>query len=519
MDAAAANCRGVSWADYDRDGWPDLYVAVYGSNLLFHNNGDGTFTEVATSMGVGVPTNSEACSWADYDLDGDLDLFVLGNLNNNGLFRNDGATFAEVSSSAIGAAQGQGSVAIWADVDNDGDPDLFTSGATTALFRNNGGGGFAEVAGVAGVAKSGLFYGAGWADFDNDGDPDLLLSNGASSGADLMFLNGDYGEPVHNWLKLDLVGQPSNRDGIGAVVTLHNGGRVQTQEEGGGLGLSQGSGTLHFGLGEAEAVDSLIVRWPSGTVDRMYGLGANIRTAVVEGTTVPVLWAGDTNNDGDVDSEDVLPLVVYWHSQVPPRATAEPFAWEAQALGVWHAGGADYADADGNGRVEAADLLPIGVNWGKTHALSPAAIGPFHPTVEDHAPYLDRYAALLRSVEDASPSSGFDIVKAYLEDLIARAGGDGVEREDVVLACAPSPSRSGIPVRFSTAGAARVTLSVYDVGGRLVRILAEEDLPPGVHEVFWDGRNEAGQLVAPGVYLCRMARGEGVRMRKMVVVR
>jgi len=519
VDAGAANCHGVCWADYDADGWPDLYVAVYGSNLLFHNNGDGTFTETAASAGVDVPTDSEACSWADYDIDGDLDLFVLGNLSDNGLYRNDGGTFVNVSDSAIAAGQGQGSVAIWADVDNDGDPDLFTSGATTALFRNNGGGGFAEVAAAAGVARSGLFYGAGWADYDNDGDPDLFLSSGASSGADLLFLNGDYGEPVHNWLAVDLSGRASNGDGVGARVTLYAGGRVQIQEECGGLGLSQSGGTLHFGLEEAETADSLIVRWPSGTVDRTYGLSANTRTAIAEGSTIPVLWAGDTDNDGDVDPEDILPLVVHWHTEVTPRAAADPFAWEAQTLGTWHAVGADYADADGNGRVEAADLLPVGVNWSKTHALSPAAMYSFHPAIEDHGPYLDRYAALLRSVEHAPAGSGLGVLRAYLQDLVARAAGNGGEWKDLVVACAPSPSRAGTHVRFSTARAARVTLDVYDVTGRLVRVLVKEDLASGVHDVFWDGRNGVGQPVAPGVYLCRLERGEVVRVRKMVVVR
>ncbi|MCK4546138.1 MAG: VCBS repeat-containing protein [Candidatus Eisenbacteria sp.] len=520
VDAAGMDCHGCCWADYDMDGWPDLYIAVYGPNLLFHNEGNGTFTELATALGLDNPVNSEACSWADFDLDGDLDLFVLNNLSPNALYRNDGGGFVEVADGTLLAGQGQGTVAIWEDVDNDGDPDLFaslvTTEATTALYRNNSQGRFAEIGSAAGLRQTGSFNGAGWADYDNDGDPDLFLSNIVSGESDDLFRNGDSGDAIHHWIELDLVGVTSNRDGIGARVTLWRNGRAWVQEENGGLGFSQNGGTLHFGLGADTTVDSLVVVWPSGTVDRLDRWNADQRTTIVEGSTLLTIWPGDTDNDGDVDEEDVLPLVVYWHAEGVERSGG--FAWQGQGGSIWDPESAVYADADGSGRVDVADLLPVGVNWGQTHVRG-AAARTCRPRIEDHGPYLERYRALYDAVADVPSGTGLAAVRAYVGHLIVLAERSLVGPQDWLAACSPNPAGSGTEIRFTIARRGQVTMRVYDVTGRAVRTLVEKGLPAGEHTAFWDGRNAAGAKVAPGVYLVRMMRDDIAQVRKVVVVR
>ena|GEM_PF-1165907 len=525
VGAAGMDCRGAAWADYDGNGWPDLYVTAHGQNLFFRNAGDSTFTEVAAALGVADLANGEACCWADFDMDGDLDLFVLNGLEDNILYRNENdGTFTDVTDSVHLAARGRGSVAVWEDVDNDGDPDLFTSGAPTALFRNNGRGLFAEAASAAGlqVSTTAEFYGAGWADVDNDGDPDLILTDGSNGRPNALFFNGgyqgDFPEAVGGWIGLDLVGEESNRDAIGAGVTLISGGRTWHQETSGGLGLSQNAGTVRFGLGDRPDADTVVVRWPSGALDTLFHWRSNRRATVHEGQSFLDVWPGDTNNDGVVDEADVLPLVVYWHARGARRDVPSPSAWEEQGVRLWDPDSAAYADADGSGRVEVADLLPIGLNWGRTHVLAGGA-KICRPRIRDHGPYLARYEALHRSVVGAPPGTGLEAVRVHLESLIAEARGSRVGSGDRLLGFDPNPCRRGTRVHLAIGRPGPVDVAVFDVTGRRVATLLARDLPAGAHEVFWDGSNAAGRAVAPGVYLCRMTRGRTVDMKKLVVVR
>ncbi len=205
---------GAAAADFDGDGWPDLYVTNYGRNVLFRNNGNGTFTDITDSAGVGAPNWSTCATWFDYDNDGRLDLFVssfvqysaAGNIfcgdNKQGrryyciprvfkprpsfLFHNDGnGRFSDVSkASGIAAAPGKSFGAVATDINNDGLMDLFVANDTTAnhLFVNRGGGKFEEIGLASGVGyndsggpRSGM--GVDATDYDQDGWQDLFVAN------------------------------------------------------------------------------------------------------------------------------------------------------------------------------------------------------------------------------------------------------------------------------------------------------------------------------------------------------
>jgi len=284
---------GVVAADFDGDGWPDIYVACdMTPSLLFHNQHNGTFVERGAEAGVafnydGALQAGMGVAVADYDGDGRLDISKTnfsGDLPS--LFHNDdGRFFTDVSRQAgLGDRQLLGWGIAFVDVDDDGWPDLVIANGhvypevegkqlgdtylqQTLLYRNLGNGKFKDVTDAAGPAfqtprpARGLAVG----DLDGDGRPEIVIVN-MNSTPSLLKNDGPHG----HFLNLILTGTKSNRSAIGARVTLAAAGRKMTGEVlGGSSYYSQNSLTLHFGLGSATKVDAIEIRWPSGLVQQL----------------------------------------------------------------------------------------------------------------------------------------------------------------------------------------------------------------------------------------------------------
>ena len=324
----------VSFADYDNDGLMDVAFSGNGTaEALYHHNADGTFTDVTTAAGLNPQLNSQGLAWGDYNNDGLLDLYVshgsgngAGNQNNN-LYRNNGdGTFTDVAAEA-GADDGTDTwAAVWGDYDNDGFLDLFVArpgtgiigpGNANILYHNNGDGTFTDVGTQEGVAlEDGLITSAhklaAWGDYNNDGFLDLAVKDGIGPN----FTTGDAYKGLHylfknngnsnHYIKLNLHGVQSNREGIGARVTVIHDGAIAFRENNGGGGGewgSQGAGPLHFGIGSSDTVTIRII-WPSGIVDILTSVPANSFLEVTEGSSPPPVQSQNISTRLEVQTAD-----------------------------------------------------------------------------------------------------------------------------------------------------------------------------------------------------------------------
>ena len=311
LDVPSSKALGVAMLDFDADGWMDFFVANDTEpDQLFRNRGDGTFEDVGLVAGVafsegGVARAGMGVDAADYDGSGRPSL-VVGNFSNEmiALFHNEGgglfideAPRSEVGSTSLLTLA---FACFFFDYDLDGRPDIFAANGHVAddiervqarvtyaqpphLFRNLGGGRFVEAVPSVGpaLAVPMVARGAAYADYDRDGDLDLLVT---INDGPARLLRNDGGSD-NNLLRVRTVGVASNRDGVGArvEVTLPDGSTSWQRVKTGSSYASQSELPLTFGLGRADAVDSVRVTWPSGQVDLLGRTPANLRLTVREG--------------------------------------------------------------------------------------------------------------------------------------------------------------------------------------------------------------------------------------------
>lgn len=339
---------GVAWADYDNDGWLDLYItnkpegSEVTSNQLYRNRGDGTFEE--TTLIAGVPDEGKKpfnISFLDYNNDGAPDIYIAQDKKavNTLLKNNSDGTFEDVSVASNSNLSMDGMCVAVGDYDQNGFQDIYISNISDGnrLLKNMGDETFDEVAQITGVAYHGIGWGSNFLDYDNDGDLDLYVS-GSLEGSDqvpsIMYTNmgngtfenidvGFAGDTVisfsnalgdmnndgfpdiavnnfneyvsmlwknnggnNNWLKIQLQGVQSNRDGIGAFITAYYNNNRMLRYTHCGIGfLAQNSAYEIIGLGDYYQVDSLIITWPGGNQDILKNISSNQKIKIIEGAT------------------------------------------------------------------------------------------------------------------------------------------------------------------------------------------------------------------------------------------
>ena len=304
----------VSTLDFDEDGWPDIYVACDSTpSILYHNNRDGTFTDVAVTAGAAFNEDGReqagmGTTIGDYNGDGHLDIFKTNFSDDTStLYRNNGdGTFADATSAAgLGLyTQYLGWGTMFFDFDNDGWPDLILVNGHVypevdsqhlgssykeprILYHNNRDGTFSDISASAGTgittaaSSRGLAVGDLW----NDGKLSAVISN--MNAAPSLLVNQI--RTSNHWIAIHTVGTKSNRDGIGARISIRTATRTLVDEvRSGSSYISNNDMRVHFGLGSASKIEWVEIRWPSGLVERFANLAVDTIQTVKEGTGVMV---------------------------------------------------------------------------------------------------------------------------------------------------------------------------------------------------------------------------------------
>ncbi|MFT4678740.1 MAG: hypothetical protein ACI84C_000962 [Flavobacteriales bacterium] len=350
-----AKTFGVSWADYDHDGWLDVYICNYNwndgmTNWCMHNNGDGTFTDMALQIGIENGSKpSYQSAWIDHNNDQWPDLYVINDfLPQNALYENNGdGTFTDISESSGTNLSIEAMSASANDYDNDGDLDMYISNNTAGnfLMENEGDGTYNNVAPSLGVTVNDLCWGSLWIDYDNDRWDDLYVATSFGSGSYINhFFTNDEGEftsadelissqdqavsfgnakgdfnndgfydivqanassqhsfiyenqtTSNNFVKVNLEGTASNRDAIGTWLESYiDGIKYVEYTQLGQNFLGQNSQHLILPLGSSSKLDSLFITWPNGLTEIYYDLLAGTTSDFLEGSTVNI----DTSIEG-----------------------------------------------------------------------------------------------------------------------------------------------------------------------------------------------------------------------------
>jgi hypothetical protein len=266
--------RSAVWADYDEDGDQDLFISVSGDpNICYENLGNGTFVDAASSLGLDDTAAAAGAAWGDVDGDLDLDLFVANDATANRLYLNEGESFVEAAGDAGLAFAGSSRSPVWIDLDKDGDLDLLlTTGVRVMYYVNDGIGVFTEIPSASGLDDSSLGEGAAVADADGDGDVDYYVCRSQYAPNRLYLNNGN----LFHYFGVKLTGKKSNRDAIGARITVIVNGTSMVREVSAGSGLfSMNETTQYFGLAQETAVDQVTIEWPSGKTQTFTNLAGD----------------------------------------------------------------------------------------------------------------------------------------------------------------------------------------------------------------------------------------------------
>lgn len=290
---------GSVWSDFDNDGDLDLYIAKCRQgvnnpadprriNALYVNDGNGNYTEAAEAANLKIGAQSWTADFGDIDNDGDFDCFITNHDVPSMLMLNDGTgVFTDIAATSGVAVSGLPLQGIFRDFDNDGWLDIIVSGTQDHIFRNNGNLTFSN---VNGLFNSDEIESFAIGDLNHDGRLDIYAGYAEvyttpSNKPDAVWLNTGTGD--NHFLSVSLVGTTSNRNGVGARITIYGawGQQVREVRSGESYGIMN-SFSQHFGLGSATSIDSIVVKWPSGQVDTYTELAGDQFVTLIEGTCI-----------------------------------------------------------------------------------------------------------------------------------------------------------------------------------------------------------------------------------------
>jgi len=527
-----------AWGDYNNDGFIDLVIThprgFLGSpnipSRFFKNNGDGRFTQIDSFEFTTVLAPYTVSTWSDYDLDGDYDLFIgsgpagtaaLDFLYNNTLSQSGVADFERITKAPIGTDLQDGQIWNWIDYDNDGDLDAMLtnySGAPNRFYRNDNGS-YTSLNNE--LTLTGAFLGNSWGDFDNDGDLDVLLTNESTvrvfinngdetftqessfiggsrstslgdydNDGDLDFYNtgsanssrGLYKNETqngNNWVIFSLTGSISNKSAIGAKVKLKaiiNGNPVWQFREVSAQNNFNGHNSfrVHFGLGDATTIDSVIIEWTSGESVVLTNISSNGFYNVEE--EIPAGYLSSNFSADVIEGEVSLTVNFTDLSLADPNQPITSWEW----------------DFDNNGTIDATEQNPsFTYSDVETFSISLTVSNGINSETKTRIDYI--IVNSVTGVEDLTGQipTDFNLFQNY-----------------------PNPFNPSTSIRFSIATESQVVVKVYNLLGKEVATLMNEKKTPGFYVL-----NFGGEKLPSGIYVYRLEAGSFSSSKKMILLK
>ena len=525
-----------AWADYNNDSFVDLVIThpngFLGQGIpsrFFENNGDGRFTNIDSFEFTALLKPYTVATWSDYDSDGDADLFIgsgpvsfaaVDYLYNNTLVETGTADFERINTVPFATDLQDGQVWNWIDYDNDGDLDAFLtnySSAPNRLYKNNNGT-YESISNS--LTIGGTYLSNSWGDIDNDGDLDVILTNESGtrvffndsidtftagsvfSGASRSNALGDYdddgdldmfvsgtgsGKALYenvsangnNWVMFSLEGTVSNKTAIGAKVKIKasiGGNAVWQRREISAQNNFNGhnSQRVHFGLGNAATIDSVVIEWPSGQIKTLTNAAVNIVYNIEEEIPSGYLRA---NFKADIISgEEPLTVLFSDLSTADPNSPITSWEW----------------DFDDDGNVDATSQNP-------SYTYTEAGDYSVRLVVSNG---VTADTLIRNSYISVDPTTG-------IEDNFSQS-----PKEFSLQQNYPNPFNPSTVIKYSVAEESFVTLKVYNILGTEVATLVNEKKTPGLYEL-----NFGGEKLPSGVYVYRIEAGSFTASKKMLLIK
>ncbi|MBN1781304.1 VCBS repeat-containing protein [bacterium] len=570
------NSVSCAWIDIDLDGDQDIFVANKGGkeNYLYMNGGNGQFTRIDQDVVATDAGETWSSSWADYDLDGDFDLFTANNSEPNALYINGTAAgFTKLLTGFLTKGIQRSRSSCWADVNNDGYPDLYVTNRNEPSYLyysrmpSDFQAYFTHTANSRGIAFS---------DMDHDGDLDLFVANDGEN--NMLYENRS--SAAGSWLQVQCEGTVSNRSAIGARISvravLNGESRWQVREISSQTGFGSGNSlTVHFGLPGAAVVDEMRIEWPGGIVWDTTNVAVSQRLTVVERVpNHPPVAVNDTisitqddavvvqvlNNDADPDGDRLViqsidTTGIPGHADIDPGDTTLTYRPDLQFAGDVRF---DYVISDGRGGLDTAMVVitVLDVNHPPVAADDSVTVSQnsiFVITALDNDTDPDGDSLVILSVDTMGfagsvgidpgnmtltfiPDTGFtglmqfdyvisdgrgllDTASVFITVMPAASVKTLIPLSSVLYQNHPNPFNPTTTIRYDLPRDSRVRVTVYDIVGREVADIVDENQSAGTYQTVWSGCDRTGRAVPSGVYFYRIEAGEFVRVRKMVLVR